>query len=250
MEREYRDDRSGLEKGAHTHTQCGEWKEVSIFFNEKKRIGIQVFFLMKGWKKRYGIQVFFLMKRWKKTYWYTGDRFRSCDLEVMSLARYLCATPVKFPLQVSILLPPGYEPGALPTELRRRKVAQVPWCTDAKYENTGDRVWTYDLGIFWLCQNVPRATSAPHRLIPPTGFDPVATRLWAWRSTAELRWLWSAQVPWCTDAKYENTGDRVWTYDLEVMSLARYLCATPVNATYRFWSCDPLDYESSALPLS
>ena len=36
MEREYRDDRSGLEKEAHTHT-VGEWKEVSIFLNEKMK---------------------------------------------------------------------------------------------------------------------------------------------------------------------------------------------------------------------
>ena len=62
----------------------------------------------------------------------TGNRFRSCVLKVMSLARCRCAMPVKggavmtawqilinctndeYRQQVSILCPQGYEPCALP----------------------------------------------------------------------------------------------------------------------------------------
>ena len=46
--------------------------------------------------------------------YYTGDRFRSCVLGIMSPARYPCATPAWYLLMVLIHRHPGYEPGALP----------------------------------------------------------------------------------------------------------------------------------------
>ena len=42
MEREYRDDRSGLEKGAHTHTVWGV-ERGKYFFNEKMKKNVLVY---------------------------------------------------------------------------------------------------------------------------------------------------------------------------------------------------------------
>ena len=139
----------------------------------------------------------------------TGDTFRSYVLAVMSRTRYPCATPVKI-CSSSIVA----------WAVRVTLIVRIELTTlDRKSISTAELYQRHasfcKSGKWWL---------------PARWFEHLTSGLWAPRAhrcATSVRVCSSALMHHC-DVMI-NTGGTFRSYDLEVMSPARCLCATPVK---------------------
>ena len=123
----------------------------------------------------------------------SSDLIHQCDL--------MSNTGNSFRSSVLRVMSPARCPCAIP----------VKWC---------DVVWCCFTSLkLWRIVSLKR----PNYRIPPVGFDPTTSKLWAWRSAPELRrWnVWfgafMTQESFLKTTKDDNTGDRFRSCDLPLI---------------------------------